>query len=193
LKIGFAKPALHIGLNIFGREFSVDFPTREDWSTECVDLIAPYGLVFFTDGSLCDDRACACVFSDILNVRESHALGSHATVFKSEVYAILTCSEYCISEGIGNRAVSICSASRAALLALKSYGVSSRVVLQCRDSLQELVQSRPDYGYIDPMRYACPAIGCNEKIQLILKLAKKFDVVTATYPNLNFIISNCAV
>jgi hypothetical protein len=28
-------------LNIFGRKFSVIFPTREDWSTECVDLVAP--------------------------------------------------------------------------------------------------------------------------------------------------------
>jgi hypothetical protein len=34
-------------LNIFGRSFSVDFPTREYWSTECVDLDVPDGLVFF--------------------------------------------------------------------------------------------------------------------------------------------------
>jgi hypothetical protein len=30
-----------VTFNIFGRKFSVDFPTREDWSTECVDLVAP--------------------------------------------------------------------------------------------------------------------------------------------------------
>jgi ribonuclease HI len=83
-------------------------------------MIAPDELVFFT---------------------ESYALGSHATVSQSEMYAILVCSKYCISEGIVNRAVSICSDSRAALLALKPYTVSSRVVLQCRDSLQKLVVS----------------------------------------------------
>jgi ribonuclease HI len=44
-------------------------------------------------------------------------------------------------EGIVIRAVSICSDSRTALLALKSYAVSSRVVLQCRDSLLELALS----------------------------------------------------
>jgi hypothetical protein len=60
---------------------------------------------FFTDGSVCRGRAGAGVFSDILNVRESYALGSHATVFQSEVYSILACSEYCISEGIVNRAI----------------------------------------------------------------------------------------
>jgi hypothetical protein len=43
-----------------------------------------------------------------------------------------------MSEGIVNRAVSICSDSKAALLALKSYAVFSRVVLQCKDSLHEL-------------------------------------------------------
>jgi hypothetical protein len=125
-----------VTLNIFGRKFSVDIPTREDWSTECVDLVAPDGLVFFTDESLCLGRTGAGVFSDILNVRESYALGSHVTVYQSKVYAFLACSE-----GIVNRAVSICSDSRAVLLALKSYAVSSRVVLQCGDSLQELALS----------------------------------------------------
>jgi hypothetical protein len=48
-----------VTINIFERKFSVDFPTREDWSTECVELVAPDGLVFFTDGSLCEGRAGA--------------------------------------------------------------------------------------------------------------------------------------
>jgi hypothetical protein len=110
-----------VTFNIFGRKFSVDFPTREDWSTECFALVAPVALVFFIDGSLCEGIAGAGVFSEILNVRESYGLGSHARVFHFEVYATLACSEYCILEGIVNRAVSICSDSRGALLALKSY------------------------------------------------------------------------
>jgi hypothetical protein len=75
-----------VTLNLFGRKFSVDFSTRKYWSTECVDLVAPDGLVFFTDGSLCEGRAGAGVFSDILNVTESYALGSRATVFRSICY-----------------------------------------------------------------------------------------------------------
>jgi ribonuclease HI len=127
--------------NLFDRIFSVDIPTREDWFTECVDLVAPDGLVFFTDGTLCEGTAGAGILSYILNVRESYALDSHVIVFQSEVYAILACLEYCISEGIVNRAISICFDSRAALLALKSYAVSSKVVLQCGNSLQELALS----------------------------------------------------
>jgi hypothetical protein len=101
-------------------------------------LIAPDGLVFFTDGYLCEGRAGASVFSDILNVRESYALGSHAVVFQSEVYAILECSEHCNSEGIVTEQYQSAHCRRAALLALKSYAVSSRVVLKCRNLLQEL-------------------------------------------------------
>jgi hypothetical protein len=71
-------------------------------------VVAPNGLVFFTDGSLCGGRAGAGVFSSILNVKESYALDSHATVFQSEVYyAILGCSEYCILEGIVNKCLSV--------------------------------------------------------------------------------------
>jgi hypothetical protein len=55
-------------LYIFDRKISIDFLTREDWFTECVDLVAPDGLIFFTDGS------GSGVYSDILNFRG----GSHA-------------------------------------------------------------------------------------------------------------------
>jgi hypothetical protein len=59
-------------LNVFDRKFSVDFPpTRDDWSAECVDLVARVNSF-----SLLLDLF---VWS-ILNVRESYALGSHATV-----------------------------------------------------------------------------------------------------------------
>jgi hypothetical protein len=124
-----------VALNLFDRNFSEDFLTREDWSTECVDLVSAGGLVFFTDGSFCGGRAGAGVFSEILNIRELYALGTHAMVFQSEVYDIMAFAEYCISEDIVNRAI---SDSRAALLAHKSYAVSSRPVLQCEDSFQEL-------------------------------------------------------
>jgi hypothetical protein len=59
--------------NIFDRKFSVDFSKTDDWFTECVDLVAPDRLAFFTDESLCEGRAGAGVFSDILNVRKSYS------------------------------------------------------------------------------------------------------------------------
>jgi hypothetical protein len=66
-----------------------------------------------------------------LNVRESYALGSHATVFQSEVYGIFWRVRNIAFFGGHCQQSSICSDSIAALLALKPYGVSSRVVLYC--------------------------------------------------------------
>jgi hypothetical protein len=80
-----------VTLNIFGRKFSVDFPTREDWSTECANLVAPNGLVFFTDGSLCEGRTGAGVFSDIFNVRESYALCSFSMSKSLRKYKSIVC------------------------------------------------------------------------------------------------------
>jgi hypothetical protein len=74
-------------------------------------------------------RAGAGVFSDILNVRESYALGFHATVFKSEVFAFLACSEYCISEGIVNKAISICSDSGPEVVGVQEYKRASASAL----------------------------------------------------------------
>jgi hypothetical protein len=91
-----------VTLDIFGRKFSVDFSKREDWSTECVDLVATDGLVFFTDGSLSEGRHFECQGVICLGL-------SCYTVFQSKEYTILSCWKYCISEGIVNRAVSICS------------------------------------------------------------------------------------
>jgi hypothetical protein len=77
------------------------------------------------DGSLCEGRAVAGVVSDTLDIRESYAHGSLATVSQTEVYAILACSDYCRSANIHNMTICICSDSKAALLALSSYTISS--------------------------------------------------------------------
>jgi hypothetical protein len=45
-------------------------------------------VIFYTDGSLCEGRAGAGVFSNTLDIRESYALGSLATVFQTEIYVI---------------------------------------------------------------------------------------------------------
>jgi hypothetical protein len=71
------------------------------------------------------------------------ALGTLATVFKAEVYVMLACSNYCLRESMTGKTICICSNSRTALLALSSHTVSSRLVLQCRNSPQGLsIQNR---------------------------------------------------
>jgi hypothetical protein len=82
-----------VTLNIFDRKFSVNFPTTEDWSTKCVDLVVPDGLVFFSDGSLCGGRADSSVFSDILLSLLCYSL-SIQSVCVFDVFGILHFGEH---------------------------------------------------------------------------------------------------
>jgi hypothetical protein len=96
--------------------------SRSAWlSQETSEILPSDSLTFYTDGSLCEGRAGAWVFSDTLDIRKSYALGSFATVFEIEVYAILACSDYCWSANMHNMTICICSDSKAALLTLSTY------------------------------------------------------------------------
>jgi ribonuclease HI len=92
---------------------------------------------FFTDGSLLDGQAGAGVYSETQNMSEAYALGTLATVFQS-VYPILVCSENCRNAQMRDKVICVCSDSRASLVALTSYTISSSLVYQCWHSLQEL-------------------------------------------------------
>jgi hypothetical protein len=78
-------------------------------SQETSEILPSDGVIFYTDGSLCKGRAGAGVFLDTLDIRESNAISSLATVFKTEEYAILTCSDYCRSANMHNMTICICS------------------------------------------------------------------------------------
>jgi hypothetical protein len=93
-------------------------------------------VIFYTNGSLSESRASAGVFSDTL--WDSYALGSLATVFQTEIYAILACSDYCRSANMHNMTICISSDSKTRLLALSSYIISSKLLHQCWLSLRDL-------------------------------------------------------
>jgi hypothetical protein len=77
-------------------------------------------------------------FSEELDSKASFALLTFATVFQAEVYAILACSNCCFREFLPGKTSCIYSDSRAAILALGSHTLSSRLVIQCSNSLQGL-------------------------------------------------------
>jgi ribonuclease HI len=95
----------------------------------------------YTDGSHCDNRSGAGVFSDTLKLEESYSLGTYTTVFQAEVYAILACSDICQKARLQNETIHILSDSKAALMARSSYKISSSIVMQCWNSLQALSTS----------------------------------------------------
>jgi hypothetical protein len=123
----------------FGRRFLVELLPRCSWlSQETSEILPSHGVIFYRGGSLCEGRVGAGVFSDTLDIRESYTLGSLATIFQTEVYAILACSDYCRSANLHNTTICICSDSKAALLAQSSYTISSALLQQCWLSVQDL-------------------------------------------------------
>jgi ribonuclease HI len=111
---------------------------REIWLSEAEAWLPSDGLKFYTDGSLFEGRAGSGVLLEEFDLKASFALGTFAAVVQAEFYAIMACSDYCLMECMTGKTICICSDSRAALLALSSHTVSSRLVLQCRNSLQRL-------------------------------------------------------
>jgi ribonuclease HI len=99
--------------------------------SEAEAWLPSYGLKFYTDGSLFEGSEGSGVFLEEIDLKASFALGTFVTVFQAEVYAIIACSNNFLRECMTGKMVCICSDSRAAL-----HTVSSRLVLQCRNSLQ---------------------------------------------------------
>jgi hypothetical protein len=72
----------------------VRFPSKTDW-LDPGSVLPPNSVTFFNHGSLFDGRTGAGVYSEYQNTGEAFSLGTQATVFQSEVYAILMSSEHC--------------------------------------------------------------------------------------------------
>jgi hypothetical protein len=87
----------------FGRRFLVELPPRSSWvSQKTLEVLPSDGVIFYTDDLLSKGRAGAGVFLDTLDIREPYTLGSLATVFQTEVYAILACFDYCRNANMYN-------------------------------------------------------------------------------------------
>ena len=102
--------------------------TREKLTKATGTPPAVKGLVWFTDGSRmkAGTRAGACRQS--VGRKLSISLGRYATVFQSEIHAILACAHEIQLHGRPEKYVSICSHSQMALKALQAARTTSPLV-----------------------------------------------------------------
>jgi hypothetical protein len=95
-------------------------------------------LIWFTDGL----RAGSGTGPGIHGIRPersfSFSLDKYATVFQTEIYAILQCACENIRRAYRNKRILTFSDSQAALKALNSPKVTSRLVVECLDALSAL-------------------------------------------------------
>jgi hypothetical protein len=70
-------------------------------------------------------------------IKLSFSLGKYTTVFQAEVYAIMACTAENLDRNYKNRNIYILSDSQAAIKALDSYQINSKLVSDCHQSLSQ--------------------------------------------------------
>ena len=122
----------------FEKTYGITLPTREDWQHQelWLDANKPGGLVWFTDGSKTSVGTGAGIFGWSPRSELSFALGEHATVFQAEVYAITACISENIKKAYENKHIYIYTDSQAALRALDSPRITSRLVWDCKMTIK---------------------------------------------------------
>ncbi|KAJ8950637.1 hypothetical protein NQ318_010836 [Aromia moschata] len=99
-------------------KLGIQIPIRDDWDN-INNTICQNGIIWFTDGSKIRDKA-------------------GADVFQAEIYAILACGMGILKTAPKRRTIQICTDSQAALMAIESSKVKSRLVLDCKKILNDL-------------------------------------------------------
>jgi len=95
-------------------------------------------IVWFTDGSRMDSGTGAGVYGIRPNRSFSFSLGKFASVFQTEIYAIIQCAYENIRRAYKNKWILIFSDSQSALKVLSGPKVTPRLVVECQDALLAL-------------------------------------------------------
>jgi hypothetical protein len=95
-------------------------------------------LIWYTDGSKTDSGTGSGIYGLRPNRSLCFSLGEYATVFQTEIYAILQCAYENIRRAYTDKRILILSDRQAALTAIGRPKVTSRLVSECLDALQVL-------------------------------------------------------
>lgn len=125
---------------IFCPDSSFLVPEREDWSRGDSGVLTELNLdeTWFTDGSLIENSAGAGLHCQTDGYDACVSMGKHATVFQAEVYAIKMALDICTEKQLHCKKVGIFSDSQAAIAALAKPEVTSKLVKECKNSLNKL-------------------------------------------------------
>ncbi|XP_039315406.1 uncharacterized protein LOC120359975 [Solenopsis invicta] len=124
------------------RRFKVQVTGLADEIEPGASVQAWDGDVWFTDGSKTGTSSGAGIVCRQRRVAESLPLDGYATVFQTEIVAILRCAQLAleVKETVGR--VRICSDSQAAIKALEAPIYTSRLVWDCRNALEKLAKDK---------------------------------------------------
>ena len=119
----------------FAFPFEIRISDRQEWSNG--SEFEPQAIVFYTDGSKTEEGTGLGVYGPSL--RYSEGLRHLSSVFQAEAGAIEICARHCTNDAsLHGRKIYICSDSQAALKALGSFTIKSKLFLSCLEALKSL-------------------------------------------------------
>ncbi|XP_011169881.1 uncharacterized protein LOC105202890 [Solenopsis invicta] len=124
------------------RRFKVHVTGLADWKEPGTLDQAWDGEFWFTDGSKTGTSFGASIVCRQRKVAESLSLDGYATVFQTEIVAILRCAQLTLGGKETGGRVRICSDSQAVIKALEAPIYTSRLVWDCRNPLEKLARDK---------------------------------------------------
>ena len=135
--LGMINTDYMISCNIMDEELITDFPSVNDWTSGKVNTSE---ISIYTDGSKLKEGTGCGFFCNELNIGKFYRLKSVCSIFQAEIYAIAIAARHVSMLPIFNRDISFYIDSQAAIKALISGNIRSKVVSSCHKELLALRQ-----------------------------------------------------
>ncbi|XP_036341061.1 uncharacterized protein LOC118750446 [Rhagoletis pomonella] len=121
--------------------FQTRIPSRGELEEDSILISYSDSAAIYTDGSKLDLKVGSGIYSQELSLSLSFRLPDYCSVFQAEVTAIYEAARWLIDSPTNLHAVTIFSDSQAAIQALNCDKSSSKIVMECRRTLNELARS----------------------------------------------------
>ncbi|XP_055842566.1 uncharacterized protein LOC129909517 [Episyrphus balteatus] len=120
----------------FTQNYKVTFPSRHEWEQNR-PIFNSESHVWYTDGSKTNEGVGAGVFGMNTKTYLHQSMDSFNSVFRAEIFAIELCLRENLNRAVINKKIYILSDSKAALQALRSNEVISKLVWDCIQLLHQ--------------------------------------------------------
>lgn len=159
---------------IFEKRFTVSATSRDEWSEGRHPLLGDTW-TWFTDGSKQNGNTGSAAWDPIGRKSLIGSAGPDATVFQAEILAIDMCAKHLLAYRHCRQNISICCDSWAALGALSSCSTVSRLVRDCKRTLNALGRHNSVKLYWVPAHVGVPG---NEKADELAKYGTRLSEPT---------------
>lgn len=124
---------------VYNKPLMVKFPAKWEWQNE-FNQNNKGALVWYTDRSMTNKGSGVRTKKRGLRRGHSFSFGLHTTAFQAEIYTIKACILTNTEKGYTGRNIYILSNRQAAIKALDSFHIHSKLVWNCHQSLVKLAK-----------------------------------------------------